>query len=103
MLDRSSGLGSRSASTCPGTNMPAAAKTRLGMICLMVGMGATPRLARPQTQIGWAGSRVRWVLVKAVSSPYAPEPKIRPGDRNRSSVAARLDEDEKDGIVITDS
>jgi hypothetical protein len=28
------------------------------MIRLMVGMGTTPRLARPQTQTGWAGSRI---------------------------------------------
>src|SRR6266853_367131 len=37
-VDSSSGLGARSASTCPGNNIPAA-KTRPSTICLMVGIG----------------------------------------------------------------
>src|SRR5215467_4455094 len=38
MLDRSSGVGARSANTCPGASTPAA-KTRPNMICLIVGIG----------------------------------------------------------------
>src|SRR5262245_48501839 len=45
MRDRSLGLGARSASTCPGANMPAA-KTRLGIIRLIVDMGILLRIWR---------------------------------------------------------